>query len=293
MVFFFLLGLYIEQNSYSQNFYIDENFADSADTLCIRDTTKLIILHATNGSWPGCTDWMKRWHIGHYVINRKGHIELIVQDFRYVNHAGHSYWDGDTAVSYFSVSIELEQYKNDFTEIQLDALAWLLDSIQLKYNIPDSCVVTHSAVACFYPRDRGSGGYYRRGRKRDALEFGSKEYREKVGLGHGPTYDKEVMLGLVVPNIYQEKILYGKNYTAEEKKHYQTVYNKNLIVYAKDSICLVSIHICEIECIDIVFNCANLKNGLKFEKKIKKNHIDPFIIPKKIIIEKDKLVYSQ
>jgi len=198
---------------YENGLVVRYNYANLQDTLCLRDTTMYIILHTTEGSWPATTEHLKRGPWGHYVVNREGLVEIIVEDERYTNHAGHSEWNGDTAISMFSISIEMEQYFNDLTPVQLNSVKLLLEVLQEKYHIPDDHVLIHPAVACFYPRDRGSGGVYRRGRKQDALEFASNDWRAKIGLGPGPLYDPDVISGVMKADKRLEKLLYGKNFS--------------------------------------------------------------------------------
>lgn len=199
--------------SYDNGLTVKYNLANQQDTLCWRDTTMYIILHTTEGSWPATTEWLKRGPWGHYVVNRKGLVEIIVEDERYTGHAGHSMWNGDTAISRFSISIELEQYHNLLTPVQLSSTKILLEMLQEKYNVPDDHVLIHPAVACFYPEDRGSGGVYRRGRKHDALEFASNDWRAKVGLCPGPLYDPDVISGVMKADKRLERLLYGKNFS--------------------------------------------------------------------------------
>ncbi|MCA9355910.1 N-acetylmuramoyl-L-alanine amidase [Candidatus Nomurabacteria bacterium] len=204
---------YPTEVAYDNGLTVKYNLANQQDTLCWRDTTMYIILHTTEGSWPATTEWLKRGPWGHYVVNRRGLVEIIVEDERYTGHAGHSMWNGDTAISRFSISIELEQYHNSLTPVQLISTKLLIEILQEKYHIPDDHVLIHPAVACFYPEDRGSDGVYRRGRKHDAIEFASNDWRAKVGLGPGPEYDPDVISGAMKPDKKLERILYGKNFS--------------------------------------------------------------------------------
>lgn len=205
-----------------QKIYLE--LSSKNDSCPIRLETKGIVLHFTAGKWPGCRYWLQRGPWTHFLITTTGHIEQIADPDRMVNHCGDSEWNGDTAFWRYSIGIEFEQYGSSVLTVpQLLAGRWLLDSLKRRYYIPDSMIVCHAAVACFYA-DKKYGRrvlyhYNKRGRKRDGIPFmnpKTRQFRRALGLGDCPTYDPDVVMGRMQPLKWQEKELYGHNFSPEE-----------------------------------------------------------------------------
>ncbi len=269
----------LPQKTWSQTPFCDY-LCKKQDSLPIREKTLYIIWHTTEGPWPGCRNWLMRGPWGHFVTTKTGFTERIVEDERFVEHAGHSMYNGDTAISRFSVSIEFVQYQGDtITQAQYDSGMVLTKYLQMKYCIPDSCVLIHPAVACFYPGDfkskkrvRGrtiieTYTTYARGRKQDAYEFANTASRALLGVGPGPRYDLDVVMGRMVPDAAQERLLYGKNFSIAE-----LIMLREMIEYRENPIAVSTLSVRKYE----ICNTVLWENEIIFQKPKKAFSIDTY-----------------
>ncbi len=138
---------------------------------------KYIVLHSTMGGHEGLYDSQKI----HYVVRRDGRIELISDENIPVNHAGCKVvhkktpagWNGDMAVTFKSIGIEVETgdpndkdpTDNDplWNDEQYDTVNKLVHWIGARHKIPAAHVLTHSQIAYSIK--------YGRGRKPDPLNL--------------------------------------------------------------------------------------------------------------------------
>ncbi len=195
------------------------------DTLPFRKQTLYIILHTMEGLLPGGLENLKRNELCNFVVDQNGRIKPIVDEDRIANHAGHSRWNGLDSISNVSVGIEFAGYSKKYPyKKQLDdAVDSLIARIQRKYGIPDSNVLIHSMVACYYPWDPYNPypGFYYRGRKHDAYYFATTSVRALLGLTDMATRDPDVYMGLMLQNVAQSKRFYHHVVTPEEIEEYQ------------------------------------------------------------------------
>ncbi len=90
----------------------------------------------------------------HYIIGRDGTIIETLAPEKVAYHAGVSSWkaSSDISLNEYSIGIELEaptlgQYKDDYTDIQIDKLCELLEYLTLEYNIEKHNILGHSDIA--------------------------------------------------------------------------------------------------------------------------------------------------
>lgn len=190
------------------------------DTLPFRKQTLYIILHTMEGLLPGGLENLKQNELCNFVVDQYGRIKPIVDEDRISNHAGHSRWNGLDSISNVSVGIEFAGYSRKYPyKKQLDdPVDSLIARIQRKYGIPDSNVLIHSMVACYYPWDpyNPHPGFYYRGRKHDAYYFATLSVRAQLGLTEMVTRDPDVYMGMMLQNISQAKRFYNHVVSEEE-----------------------------------------------------------------------------
>ena len=87
----------------------------------------------------------------HYIINQDGMIYQLVDDSLRAWHAGLSYWKKDINLNDNSIGIEIvnkgELSKNKFSDLQIEKLIGLLQSLIDKYQISKYNIIGHSDVA--------------------------------------------------------------------------------------------------------------------------------------------------
>lgn len=118
---------------------------------------KMIVIHATAGSFPGDLNWMcdpKSKVSTHYYINREGDIYQLVKDADCAWHAGISKWKNyhvgllQPSVNQTSIGIELENSaQQPYTDLQYVALISLCEELAEKYNIALDDIVGHADVS--------------------------------------------------------------------------------------------------------------------------------------------------
>lgn len=119
-----------------------------------------IIIHQTEGKFPGCAEWMcnpESKASAHYLITKKGEIYQLVDEKDKAWHAGAAEWDYNNdgvltreehAINSRSIGIELESEKGETTEVQLVASKLLVGDILLRYKkIKNKNVLGHKEVS--------------------------------------------------------------------------------------------------------------------------------------------------
>ncbi|GIV88580.1 MAG: N-acetylmuramoyl-L-alanine amidase [Chloroflexus sp.] len=124
------------------------------------DRIRMIVLHATAGSYPGDFKWLRQGGAPgrevsvHYYITKRGQIFQLVADHDIAWHAGVSRWEVDGRTVYgcneVSLGIELEN-RNDgrdpYPPEQYAAALWLVRELVQKYHIPPNQVVRHLDIS--------------------------------------------------------------------------------------------------------------------------------------------------
>lgn len=241
---------------YSQDtFVIHDERSRFNDETPPREKTIGIINHDTQGDWPGCRTWLQCINYGppmtNYLINRTGRIELICDDWRAANHAGDSYYEGDTSLSRFFIGIEYVGYFDEpLTDMQIKAGRWLNDSLKRKYpDIIDKNIISHASAACWYPNDPKNPhpGFYTRGRRSDGIRFIDPVLMEKFGLTERNMYDiDQVLSDSVYASPAHQKRCFGRSFTKEEL----LAIRKSLLEKVDTTLALLYIspqEVCEIE----------------------------------------------
>jgi len=159
-----------------------------------RARTDYIVLHTTEGAPKGALHKLRKNGEAHYLVNRDGTVYRIVDKDRVAFHAGRSMWDGVANLDRRSVGIEVVGYHHKtLKKRQLTALKELVRQLREIYDVPADHVLTHAQVA--YGRPNRYHRYDHRGRKRCAMNLGTAEVREALGLGEGPDRDPDVDAG--------------------------------------------------------------------------------------------------
>lgn len=197
-------SVFAQSSSYNRSFYSVRNKERAK-----RKSTTLIILHTTEA--PSSSALRKLSDLGecHYAIDERGVVYPIIDVTREAYHAGRSMWNKQTDVDKFSVGIEVCGYHNRaINAAQTASLSALVKRLQKLYNIPDSRVLPHSAVAYGAPNKWQKS--YHRGRKRCGMLFATSSFRARLGLKTKPGKDPDVAAGrLVVGDPYLAQMLYG------------------------------------------------------------------------------------
>jgi hypothetical protein len=172
----------------------------------IRDETKFIVIHSTEGSLPSSLLTLSRGKIvdgrymtrgghAHYLIAKDGTIYRLLDPKYWANHAGVSMWGGLENLSDYSIGIELEGYHNvPFKAQQYQSLKWLLGVLKKRYGIMDRDVLEHYRIAYSLPNQFHPDSC--RGRKSDP---GINNFnRLRAGLTAEYLEDPDVLAGRVL-----------------------------------------------------------------------------------------------
>lgn len=114
---------------------------------------RLIVLHATVGSYDSALGWLCNPASGvstHYLIRKDGHTAQLVADDQVANHAGVSRWRDVRNVNGISLGIELENAndgRDPYPQAQLASLRALLALELDAYALDPACIVSHAFVA--------------------------------------------------------------------------------------------------------------------------------------------------
>ncbi len=255
-IFFCVMCVVLLLPLYAQDFVIHDERSRFNDETEIREETIGIINHDTQGDWPGCRAWVQCPNYGppltHYLINRKGRIELICDDWRRANHAGSSRWNGQNDLSRLFIGIEYVGYFDEpLTEIQAAAGKWLNDSLKRKYpNITDEMIIPHAMVACWYPDDplNPHPGFYTRGRRTDGIRFTTPYWQKKMGLDSTQAYDIEYILSdSIYASDKHNRNCFGRTFSKSEI----LAMRKSMLDKRDTGLALAYIEIQAIECISV------------------------------------------
>jgi len=84
----------------------------------------------------------------HYVICKDGTVHHLLSDYLRAWHAGLGSWGNDKDINSSSIGIELDNNGFDsFPAAQISSLLTVLDTLKLKYNIPESNFIGHADIA--------------------------------------------------------------------------------------------------------------------------------------------------
>lgn len=113
---------------------------------------KAIILHHTGpGGTPAALSWLVSKESGvsaHYVVAPDGKIYQLVKEADKAWHCGQSELHGVKDVNPISIGIEIVgDGKQEFTEAQYDAVAFLCKMLKVKHSIEDKWIVGHKDIA--------------------------------------------------------------------------------------------------------------------------------------------------
>lgn len=305
ILFFFLLGLVTRQETMAQSQNTDDSsyvVVDKRSSLesikPIRVKTVAIVLHTMEGWFRyGLKDMIDSAYCN-YAISTSGEIVCIVDKYKMANHAGKSMLNGDTSISNITIGIEFEGFSAVHpTPGQLSPrIAKFIHDLQIEFNIPDSMVIIHPTIACFYPNmiHTPYHGYYARGRKSDAFFFATEPVRQKLGLGPMMKYDRDVWEGRVIQNVAQAKRMGMHVYTKEEIAE-RVAYLARVEKRRQDSIeasRVQPIEFCTVDCIAVneTFALAEpLRQSAISTSELSKQKqffsLSPFLLPRRLKVK--------
>jgi len=84
----------------------------------------------------------------HYVVGRDGKVVHMVNDYLRANHAGVAKWGNETDLNSCSLGIEIDNNGNEpYSDVQINSVIALVETLTKKYNIPAANVIGHSDIA--------------------------------------------------------------------------------------------------------------------------------------------------
>jgi N-acetylmuramoyl-L-alanine amidase len=111
-----------------------------------------VILHHT--AQKSCDQTLKTFTLprtevsAHYIVCKDGTIHHMLNDYLRAWHAGIARWGNVTDINSASIGIEIDNNGFEvFTEVQLNSLLKLLDTLKRKYNIPQANFIGHADIA--------------------------------------------------------------------------------------------------------------------------------------------------
>jgi N-acetylmuramoyl-L-alanine amidase len=111
-----------------------------------------IIIHHT--AQNGCPETLHEFTTAsfkvsaHYVICKDGTVHHMLNDLLRAWQAGVSKWGNNTDINSSSIGIELDNNGfEDFSIPQINSLLILLDTLKIKYHIPDANIIGHGDIA--------------------------------------------------------------------------------------------------------------------------------------------------
>ncbi|MEO6136489.1 MAG: N-acetylmuramoyl-L-alanine amidase [Ginsengibacter sp.] len=117
----------------------------------LRKPNFVIIHHTAQNS---CDQTLKTFTLprtqvsAHYVICKDGTVHHMLNDYLRAWHAGKGSWGNDKDINSSSIGIELDNNGFEpFTELQINSLLTVLDTLKRKYSIPGSNFIGHSDIA--------------------------------------------------------------------------------------------------------------------------------------------------
>lgn len=115
------------------------------------EITAIILHHTGKGGLKAAVSWFKSKKSGvsaHYVVDRDGTIIQMVKEENKAWHAGKSVLHTKAHVNRFSIGIEIVSTgKDGYTDEQYESVAFLCKVARKKYDIEDSYIVGHNAIA--------------------------------------------------------------------------------------------------------------------------------------------------
>jgi AmpD protein len=106
----------------------------------------------------------------HYLLTREGEVHQLVDEDDVAWHAGRSRLGKREAVNEFSIGIELVGgEKWDYTEVQYETLAELIQDIRSRHNVPVENIVGHDKIATPKGRKKDPGKHFDWNRLRQAI----------------------------------------------------------------------------------------------------------------------------
>lgn len=119
--------------------------------LNLRKPNFVIIHHTAQNS---CTQTLKTFTLprtqvsAHYVICKDGTVYQMLNDYLRAWHAGLSKWGNVTDINSSSIGIELDNNGFEpFTELQIQNLLVVLDTLKKRHNIPVGNFIGHADIA--------------------------------------------------------------------------------------------------------------------------------------------------
>lgn len=156
-----------------------------------KNQVKFIVLHTTEGSFPGCFEKLKANGEAHYLVRSTGQIIKMMNHDRLAKHSGRSMWNSLNSLDHHAIGIEVEGWHHiPPTMAQSVALRELLADLKSEFSIPDDKVVTHSMVAYGVPNPWYD---YHRGRKRCGMMMAREDVRRELGLRERAQADPDVL----------------------------------------------------------------------------------------------------
>ncbi|MBX3166475.1 MAG: N-acetylmuramoyl-L-alanine amidase [Candidatus Eremiobacteraeota bacterium] len=122
------------------------SLGDKIDTVVVHST----VINTLEGTERAFWDDKERRVSAHYVVDRDGTTVQMVDERRTAWHAGVSELEGRTGVNDFSVGIELVNLndgRDPYTEAQYQAVQRIIQDLRGRWEVPDSHIVSHAAIA--------------------------------------------------------------------------------------------------------------------------------------------------
>lgn len=117
----------------------------------MRRPSYVILHHTAQGSLEQTIRTFTLEHAqvsSHYVIGRDGRTVQMLNDYLRAWHAGASRWGKVTDMNSQSIGIELDNNgREPFTNVQINSLLRLLDTLKTNYRIPTENFIGHSDIA--------------------------------------------------------------------------------------------------------------------------------------------------
>jgi N-acetyl-anhydromuramyl-L-alanine amidase AmpD len=83
----------------------------------------------------------------HYYIASDATVYQLVEDRYAAWHTGMGVWDGRRQnINRISMGVAIERGPNGYAQVQLAALAWLVDTLRARYRLPIKAVVRQSKL---------------------------------------------------------------------------------------------------------------------------------------------------
>lgn len=117
----------------------------------LRKPNFVVIHHTAQNS---CDQTLKTFTLprtqvsAHYVICKDGAVHHMLNDYLRAWHAGKGSWGNDKDINSSSIGIELDNNGFEpFTQLQINSLLTVLDTLKNRYSIPEANFIGHSDIA--------------------------------------------------------------------------------------------------------------------------------------------------